>query len=93
MEDGVQAKIFQLLDVISIELAANRDEIRDELRKETGGLRDEMRLGFSRVERRLGNLETRVEGLETRVGGVETELRSFRCEFDRRITPLEQRFL
>ena len=82
MEDGVQAKIFQLLDVISIELAANRDE----LRKETAALRNEMRLGFGRVERRLGNLETRVEG-------VETELRSFRCEFDRRLTPLEQRFL
>jgi hypothetical protein len=60
MEDEVQAKIFRLLDVISIKVLANRNEtseLRNEtsgLRSETSGLRDEMRSGFSRVE----NIET-----------------------------------
>jgi hypothetical protein len=89
MESETEAKILRLLDVISLEVAATRNELRDEfrgeisgLRNEFSGLRTEMRTGFNRVERRLGNLETRVEG-------VETDLRSFRAEFERRITPLE----
>jgi hypothetical protein len=75
MESAAEAKILHLLDVISVEVAANRNE--------TTGLRNEMRCGFNRVERRLGNLENRVEGLET-------DLRSFRGEFERRIAPLER---
>jgi hypothetical protein len=75
MEDEARAKILQLLDVISVEVAANRNE--------TSELRSEMRAGFGRVERRLGNIEVRVET-------VETELRSFRGEFERRIAPLER---
>lgn len=74
MESAAEAKILQLLDVISVEVAANRTETSD--------LRTEMRSGFHRVEHRLGNLETRVEG-------IETELRSFHAEFERRIAPLE----
>jgi hypothetical protein len=97
VEEGMQAKILQLLDLIAVEVAANRTEtaklgadLRAELRGEastlrngTAELRAEMRHGFGRVERRLGNLETRVEG-------IETELRSFRGEFERRIAPLER---
>ena len=75
MGNEANAKILQLLDVISVEVAANRNETSD--------LRSEMRSGFGRVERRLGNIEVRVETLET-------ELRSFRGEFERRIAPLER---
>ena len=82
MEDEAQAKILQLLDVISVEVAANRND--------TSELRDEMRAGFGRVERRLGNLEIRVENVETELRVVQSDLRSFRGEFERRIAPLER---
>lgn len=81
MEDKAQAKILQLLDVISVEVAANRGE--------TANLRNEVRTGFSRVERRLGNLEIRVESLEVEMQSMKIDLRSFRGEFERRIAPLE----
>jgi hypothetical protein len=48
-----------------------------------------MRVGFDRVDRRFGNLENRIESLETEVQTVKIDLRSFRGEFERRITPLE----
>jgi hypothetical protein len=86
VSEETEAKILQLLDVISVEVLANRGdtaELRAELRSETAELRKEMRAGFTRVDRRLGNLETRVER-------VETELHSFRGEFERRIAPLER---
>jgi predicted nucleic acid-binding Zn-ribbon protein len=82
MEDEAQAKILQLLDVISVEVAANRND--------TSELRDEMRAGFGRVERRLGNLEIRVENVETELRVVQSDLRSFRGEFELRIAPLER---
>lgn len=89
MEDEAQAKILQLLDGISVEVAANRNE--------TSELRNAMRAGFGRVERRLGNLENRVENVETELQIVEsdlrtvqTDLRSFRGEFERRVAPLER---
>ncbi len=82
MEDEAQTKILQLLDVISIEVAANRNE--------TAELRTEVRAGFGRVERRLGNLEIRVENIETELRIVQTDLREFRGEFERRIAPLER---
>ena len=49
MERETENRILQLLDVISVEVSANRSE--------TSELRTEMRNGFSRVERRIGNLE------------------------------------
>jgi len=88
VENEAQAKILQLLDVISVEVAANRTD--------TSELRNEMRSGFGRVERRLGNLQIRVENVEielrivqTDLRTVQTDLRSFRGEFERRIAPLE----
>jgi hypothetical protein len=96
MSDETQHKILQLLDVISVEVAANRQEISANCH-ETAELRAEMRTGFGRVERRLGNIEVRVETIERRVEAIEgqveavgTELRSFRGEFERRISPLER---
>ena len=81
MKNEAQAKILQLLDVVSVEVAANRNDVAG-LRGETAELRNEMRAGFSRVERGRGNLEIRVER-------VEIERRDFRSEFERRIAPLE----
>jgi hypothetical protein len=86
MESEAEAKILHLLDVLSVEVAANRVEaveFRTEVRNEFSGLRAEMRSGFHRVDYRLGNLENRVEN-------IETDLRSFRGEFERRIAPLER---
>jgi hypothetical protein len=77
MEDEAQAKILQFLDVIFVEVAANRGErssLRSELHLETSSLRDEMRAGFGRVERRLGNLENRVKDVETELRVVQTDL-------------------
>jgi hypothetical protein len=83
MGRAAEAKILHLLDVISVEVAATRNELRNEFRNEISGLRTEVRTGFDRVDRRLGNLESRVEN-------VEADLRSFRGEFERRIAPLER---
>jgi hypothetical protein len=82
MESETGAQILHRLDVLSVEVAATRNEFSG-LRSEFSGLRTEMRTGFQRVDRRLGNLQNRVER-------VETELRSFRSEFERRIAPLER---
>ncbi len=89
MADESQERIFALLDLLSVEVAQGRKdvaefriEIRQELRNEIGSLRNEVRSGFERIDRRFGRLETRVEG-------VENEQRSFRLEFERRIAPLE----
>jgi len=46
-------------------------------------VRSEMRVGFGRLERRLGDIEVRVET-------VETELRAFRNELEHRMSPLER---
>ena len=93
MSEGTEAKTLHLLGVISAEVLANRGdtaELRADLRSESAGfrsepaqLRKEVRAGFTRVDRRLGNLETRVEP-------VETELRSFRGEFELRVALLER---
>jgi hypothetical protein len=89
MSDETQNKVLKLLDVISVEVAATRQDTAANsreivaMRQETADLRTEMRAGFGRVERRLGHIEVRVET-------VETELRSFRGEFERRIAPLER---
>ena len=76
MESEAQTKILQLLDVIAVEVAANRND--------TVELRQEVRLGFDRVDHRLENLETPVENLETEVQIVKADVRSFRGEFERR---------
>ena len=93
MNGDMQTKVFQLLDVIAVEVAAHRVETA----KQNVDLRTEMHSGFNRIDHRLGSLETRVENIETRVENTETnvvslgaELRSFRGEFERRITPLER---
>lgn len=89
MSDETQNKVLQLLDVISVEVAATRQETAANseaivaMREETAELGTEMRAGFGRVERRLGHIEVRVET-------VETELRSFRGEFERRVAALER---
>ncbi len=49
-------RVFQLLDVISVEVALNRSE--------TERLSGVMEVGFQRVDRRLGNIESRIEALE-----------------------------
>ena len=96
MSDETQSKVLQLLDVISVAVAATRQETAANseaivaMRQETAELRTDMRAGFGRVERRLGNLEVRVETIEGDVEVVKTELRSFRREFERRIAPLER---
>ena len=107
MNGDMQTKVFQLLDVIAVEVAAHRVETA----KQNVDLRTEMHSGFNRIDHRLGSLETRVGNIETRVENIETrvenietrventetnvvslgaELRSFRGEFERRITPLER---
>ena len=78
MNREVVAKILLMLDVISVEVVTTKNELRAEMSE----LRDEVRVGFNRVDRRLGRLETRVEHIETDLG-------SFRGEFERRIAPLE----
>jgi archaellum component FlaC len=97
MNSEAETKIIQMLDVISVEvvttknelraeIAGSKDELRgelSELRGELSELRAEVRVGFNRVDRRLGRLETRVEHIESDLG-------SFRGEFERRIAPLER---
>jgi hypothetical protein len=77
--DADQQKILVLLDLLAVQVAETREELRDEI----GTLRHEVRSGFERVDRRMGRLETRVES-------IKTEQRSFRREFERRIAPLER---
>ena len=90
MNDETGTRILALLDVISIEVAASRGDIRGLDKKVTSvdakvnALDAKVTSGFDRVERRLGHLETRVEN-------VETEARLFRTEFERRVAPLEHR--
>jgi tetrahydromethanopterin S-methyltransferase subunit G len=81
MENEAQTKILQLLDVISVEVAANRHE--------TSELRTEMRAGFNRVDHRLGNLENRVENVEAELRVVQTDLRV--VQTDLRIVETELR--
>ncbi len=100
MNEETQLRIFNLLDVLAVEIVESRKDINERI----DSLQTEMRQGFDRLERRLGNVETRVEGLEDAVEGLETrfegleigverltiEQRSFRQEFELRIAPLER---
>ena len=92
MNDETEARLFTLLDVISVEVAAGRNDIRgldakvSSLDAKVGSLDakvSSLDAKVDRLDRRLGRVETRVEG-------VETELRLFRHEFERRISPLER---
>jgi len=70
--------MLQLLDTLAVEVAAGRNDIHGLDAKVTG-----LDAKVDGLDRRLGRVETRVEG-------VETELRLFRNEFERRISPLER---
>ena len=85
MNDETEARLFTLLDVISVEVAAGRNDIRglDAKVSSLDAKVTELDTKVERLDRRLGRVETRVEG-------VETELRLFRHEFERRISPLER---
>ena len=85
MNDETEARLFTLLDVISVEVAAGRNDIRglDAKVSSLDAKVTELDTKVDRLDRRLGRVETRVEG-------VETELRLFRHEFERRISPLER---
>lgn len=92
MNDETERRILKLLDVISVEVVAGRNDIQRLDAKVTGldakvtGLDAKVTgldVKVDRLDRRLGRVETRVEG-------VETELRLFRHEFERRISPLER---
>ena len=68
------------------------------LEKAVGDLGVEMRSGFEKLDRRLGNVETRVENIETRVEVIETrvevietDVRAIRHDTHRRLTELESR--
>ena len=54
------------------------------LQGDVNSLRREMHTGFDALTRRVGRRETLVEDLET-------SLTDFRQEFERRVSPLEQR--
>ena len=64
MENEAQEKMLQLLDLISVEVAANRNE--------TSELCGEMRSGFGSVE----NVETRLGGVELQLRDFRDE---FEC--------------
>jgi archaellum component FlaC len=99
MNDETGRKILQLLDVLSVEVAAGRNDIRGLDAKVTGldakvtGL-DAKVAGLDAkvtgLEAKVDRLDRRLGRVETRVEGVETELRLFRHEFERRIAPLER---
>jgi len=78
VNDETEGRILKLLDAISVEVVAGRNDIQRLDVKLT-----ELDVKVDRLDHRLGRVETRVEG-------VETELRSFRHEFERRISPLER---
>ncbi len=63
MAEQFEERVLGMLDALSVGLVSMRDELREEI----GGLRSEMREGFDRVERRLGNVENRVEAFERRI--------------------------
>jgi archaellum component FlaC len=85
VNDETERRILKLLDVISVEVVAGRNDIQRLDAKVTGldAKVTELDVKVDRLDRRLGRVGTRVEG-------VETELRSFRHEFERRISPLER---
>lgn len=73
MAEDFQKRVLRMLDVLA-ESSAEHGEVLRKHRSETA-------IGFDRVDWRFGRLETRVET-------IEIELRDFRAEFERRITPL-----
>jgi trimeric autotransporter adhesin len=93
MNDETGTKILKLLDVISIEVAAGRNDIRSIDAKVTS-----LDAKVTSLDAKVTSLDAKVERIdyrlcrvETRVEDVETGLRSFRQEFERRVAPLERR--
>lgn len=58
---------------LRLEMRAVRDELRDELHSEIGGLRTEFR---EELGREIGGLRTEIGGLRTEIGGLRTEVRA-----------------
>ncbi|MBD5654749.1 MAG: hypothetical protein IAI50_06160 [Candidatus Eremiobacteraeota bacterium] len=81
MDDRIGNRILRLLDVISIEVGAVRNDVRLLDAKVVG-----LEVKIDRLDVKLDRLDVRAGRAETRVEGVETEVRSFRREF---IAPLE----
>ncbi len=77
--------MLQLLDTLAIEVAAGRNDIRGLDAKFTG-----LDAKFTGLDAKVDRLDLRLGRVETRVEGVETELRLFRREFERRVSPLER---
>jgi len=50
---------------------------------------DRVEARLDRVEVRLDRVEVRLDRVDVRLDGIESELRSFRQEFERRVSPLE----
>jgi hypothetical protein len=103
MADEHLGKIFRLLDVLAVEVAGGRNDaagLRAEMhsgfdridrrldRLETGVEGVETELGIVKVD--LASVKMELGSVKTELGFVKTELRSFRAEFERRTSRLEQ---
>jgi predicted RNase H-like nuclease (RuvC/YqgF family) len=87
-DDAPLPQILHLLGVLSVQVGATQAGVQ-RLESRVDSLATEMRTGFDRVERRLGNLETRVEGIETRLERVETRVESIAENLEKRVSALE----
>jgi hypothetical protein len=63
LDASSEARLFGMLDALSLGVA----KVGDNLQMFRAELRDEMRAGFERVDRRIGNLETHVERIENHI--------------------------
>ena len=104
MDESKTDRILTLLDVVATEVVMIRGDVTSlrsdvtslrgdvtslrvdvtSLQGDVVSLRREMHTGFDALLRRIGRRETRVEDLET-------SMTDFRQEFERRVSPLEQR--
>ena len=85
MSEETGLKVLALLDVLAIEVASGRADMRALDVKVTA-----LDMKVTALDTKVERLDQRLGRVETRVEGLETDLRSFRHEFDRRITLLEQ---
>ena len=104
MDEGKTERILTLLDVVATEVVMIRGDVTSllsdfnllrsdvsslrsdmtSLQGDVNSIRREMHTGFDALGRRIGCREKRVEDLET-------STTDFRQEFERRLSPLEQR--
>jgi hypothetical protein len=85
MADSVQQKILDLLDVLCVEVGATRTAVEAlavETRSSFSEVRGEIRFGFGRAERRLGNRETRFEDGEAKANATHARLASLESRVD-----------